>query len=126
MTLKAQWRTRGQFVDSVLVVDDSGRVREALSASQPVLSRLLTQMGDLTTWRGDSFGPEKSNPEGWGELVIERAGSGEVIEVEPELFWQGIYLWFQSRGVDYDAAEFKDTNGRDAPPTLKRSSPMDD
>ncbi len=30
------------------------------------------------------------------------ADTGEVIEADPELFWQGIYLWFRSHGVDYD------------------------
>jgi hypothetical protein len=126
MTLKAQWRTKGRFSDAVLVLDDGGRVRDAFPASQPVLSRLLTNMGDLATWRGDSFESDRAAPEEWGELVIERASSGEVIEVEPELFWQGIYLWFRSRGVDYDSAEFRNSAGREAPPILKRSSPMDD
>jgi len=92
MTLKAQWRTKGQFIDSVLVLNDGDLVLEALPASQPVLSRLLTSMGDLSTWRGDLVKSDSQEPDVWGELVIERAGTGEVIEVDPELFWQGIYL----------------------------------
>jgi hypothetical protein len=24
--------------------------------------------------------------------------------MDPELFWEGIYSWFRSRGVDYDGA----------------------
>jgi hypothetical protein len=103
MPWTAQWRTKGPFSDAVLVLDDSGKVSEALLASQIVLSRLLTQMGDLESWRGDTpVSVDENDPETWGQLVIARAHTGEVIEVEPELFWHGIYLWFRSRGVDYD------------------------
>jgi hypothetical protein len=35
-------------------------------------------------------------------LIVARANTGELIWIEPRLFWEGVYLWFRSRGVDYD------------------------
>ena len=60
-------------------------------------------MGDLNTWRdGHSFDDDKRRPEAWGHLVIARANGGEVLTMDPERYWDGIYAWFRSRGVDYD------------------------
>jgi len=129
MARTAQWRTRGQFDDAVLALDDSGTVCEAFTASQQVLSRLLTQLreGELETWRGDApVGLDERDPDAWGQLVIARAGIGEVLEVEPELFWHGIYLWFRSRGVDYDSPDLDQDSSWDDAPKLQRSSIMDD
>lgn len=127
MTWTVQWRTKGELVDAVFVLDESGRVREAIPATQPVLSRFLTEMGDLNTWRGESsVDGDKRNPEAWGQLVLTRASSGEVIEVEPELFWHGIYSWFRSHGVDYDTPGLKDSSPQDHEVKLQMSSLMDD
>ena len=27
---------------------------------------------------------------------------GQVITMDPGRFWEGVYEWFRSRGVDYD------------------------
>lgn len=104
MALRAEWRTRGEF-DVILVVDDEDNtVREALTADPAKLSRFLTDMGDLNTWRGQrSIDGGRRDPAAWGRLVISRAQSGEIITMDPERFWDGVYLWFRSRGVDYDS-----------------------
>ena len=103
MALIAEWRTKGE-VEAILIVDDEDNtVREALAADAAVLSNFLTDMGDLNTWRGGhSVDHDQRNPAAWGELVISRANSGEVITMDPERYWEGIYTWFRSRGVDYD------------------------
>ena len=103
MTLRAEWRTSSEY-DVVLVVDnDTGQVREALVASADVLRRFLTAPGEMHTWRGERMvDGQRRAPGTWGELVMARAESGEVLTMEPELFWDGIYAWFRSRGVDYD------------------------
>ena len=128
MAWAAQWRTKGESNDAVLVLDERGKVQAAIPATQSVLSRLLTEMGDLATWRGESSpGDDPPNPETWGQLVISRAISGEVIEVEPELFWHGIYSWFRAHGVDYDTPGLKGSSLRkESAPKLSLSALMDD
>ena len=72
-------------------------------ADPAVLSNFLADMSDMNTWRGGrSVDEDKRNSEGWGELVIARTNTGEVITINPQLYWEGIYSWFRSRGVDYD------------------------
>ena len=103
MALIAEWRTKGESEAILIVDDEDNTVREALAADPAVLSNFLTDMGDLNTWRGGhSVDDDKRRPEAWGELVIARANTGEVITMDPERYWEGIYSWFRSRGVDYD------------------------
>ena len=99
----AEWRTNGEH-DVVLVLDDdTGQVREALVADADVLRRFLTGPSEMHTWRGRRpVQADRRAPESWGELVMARSASGEVLTMDPELFWDGIYTWFRSRGVDYD------------------------
>jgi hypothetical protein len=127
--LTAEWRTKGPQDDVVLVLE-GGTVREALAGSQIVISRFLTeQLKDLDTWRGESQAAgEKGNPEIWGELVISRADTGEVLDADPELLWQGIYLWFRSQGVDYDSPSLHDdlSDLFNDKVKLRRSQLMDD
>jgi hypothetical protein len=102
MTLSAEWRTNGEF-DAVLIVEDNRTVREAMLATPDVLHRLLTDTGDLNGWSGGgTVEGDKRAPSAWGDLVIARAHTGEVLTMDPERFWNGIYQWFRSRGVDYD------------------------
>ena len=88
--------------DAILVVDDADNtVHQGLGADPEVLRDFLNDMADLHTWRRlHLVGNDKRNPEAWGELVMARSPSGEVITMDPELYWKGIYLWFRSWGVD--------------------------
>ena len=127
MAWTAEWRTQGDSVDAVLLLDEEGMVREAFSASQPTLSRFLTQMGDLESWKAKlAINRDKRDPGAWGQLIMVRASGGEVLEVDPELFWHGIYMWFRSRGVDYDTPGLTDEPSQHFVPKLRRSVLMDD
>ena len=102
MPFSAEWRSLGES-ETVLILDEDNTVREAIAAEPSVLSRLLTNMGELGAWQGASpVDTDKRDPAAWGDLIIARAESGEVITMDPERFWDGIYTWFRSRGVDYD------------------------
>ena len=103
MAMNVEWRTNGR-VDAILVVDDDeNTVREALPASAARLSKFLTDMEGLDTWRGEHpIEDNRRDPATWGALVIARDATGEVITMDPERFWDGIYTWFRSRGVDYN------------------------
>ena len=103
MAHSAEWRSLGES-ETVLIIDESNNVREAIASEPAVLSRLLTNMGELGSWQGTiPVAADKLDPGSWGDLIIARAESGEVITMDPEFFWDGIYTWFRSRGVDYDS-----------------------
>jgi len=103
VALSAEWRSDGEVETVLIVNDEDNTVRQALAADQAVLSNLLTDLGDLSSWQdAQSIDDDKRNPAAWGDLIIARASTGEVIEMDPERFWDGIYTWFRSRGVDYD------------------------
>ena len=101
--LHAQWRSAPRG-DAILVVDERQTVRAAMVADEALLRRFLTELGDLATWQGPKA-PEGVDllPEAWGEMVMVRAASGEVLAMDPERFWDGIYQWYRSKGVDYDS-----------------------
>lgn len=102
MSLTIQWRLRPDS-DTVLIVEDETTVQVAIPADAAVLSRMLTDPGDLAAWEGGKLleGIDR-DPAVWGELVISRSQEGQILMMDPELFWNGIYEWFRSRGVDYD------------------------
>jgi hypothetical protein len=88
--LTGEWRTAIDG-DVVLIVEGGTRVRAAVDASPDVLSRFLTDPGDLANWSSDhDFDQLASAPDGWGVLVVARAASGEVVTMDPELYWSGI------------------------------------
>ena len=106
MALSAEWRTDGETETILIVDDEDNTVRQALPAGPAVLSSLLTNIGDLSSWQGGSaIDDDKRSPDAWGDLIIARADTGEVITMEPERYWDGIYYWFRSRGVDYDTPD---------------------
>ena len=106
MALNAEWRTTDES-DSILIVDDDdNRVRQAVTADARSLGRFLTDPGDLYAWDGaQSVEGDKRDPAAWGALVISRANTGEIVNMDPERFWTGIYYWFRSRGTDYNSGD---------------------
>jgi len=101
MALHVEWRTRGEMDDTVLLVDDNNTVRQALAADPEVLRAFLTDLVGLDAGRQpQGVEGDQRHPEAWGALIMARATTQEVISMDPELFWDGIYLWFRSRGLD--------------------------
>ena len=102
MPPSAEWRTSDD-ADTVLIVGEDNQVRDALPATAEVLSTFLNNTRELAAWQGGRSVPQdKRDPAAWGRLVIARGPAGEVLTMDPELYWEGIYTWFRSRGVDYD------------------------
>src|SRR5258705_9847846 len=85
LAVSAEWRTASSG-DTILVVGEDALVRAACPASVPVLRKFLTDLGDLQHLVADQSVENKLRPpEAWGELVISRAFSGEVLILDPEL-----------------------------------------
>jgi hypothetical protein len=103
MSLTIQWRVKPES-DTILIVKDGVSVLVAIPVEAQILSRALTVPGDLTSWQGGKLiEAVDRDPEIWGDLVIERNESGQIVNMDPEAFWNGVYDWFRSRGVDYDS-----------------------
>ena len=101
MAVRVEWRTRGEMDDAILVVDAAGHtVSQGLEADVEALHDFLNDMATLAAWRQRPVENVQRDPAAWGELVMARAPTGEVITMNPELYWEGIYLWFRSRGID--------------------------
>lgn len=106
MALSVEWRI-DHGSDAIVIVDDNeGSVSEALSPNAEVLREFLKVTNDMTQWRRWSgwhtVDRGERDPDYWGALAIGRTGSGDVTNMDPELFWEGVRRWFRSRGVDYN------------------------
>lgn len=102
MALRVEWRTRGEVDDTILVLDeDHSTVLRAVEPDAALLRDYLNDIAELDTGRErPAVTNAQRDPEEWGDLVMARATTGEVLDMNPELFWGGIYRWFRSRGVD--------------------------
>lgn len=100
--IRTEWRTNGDR-DAILVVDAGD---DTVLAAYPVDSVglsafLISSQLPFASARGT--GDCGVRPDDWGEAVLSRAATGEILFIEPELYWDRIHLLYRSRGVDYDA-----------------------
>ncbi len=105
MAARIEWRTKGKGADALLFVgefgEDDNTVLRTWDADVALLTDFLNDMAGLDTKvAGLEVDADQRDPEQWGRLVLSRAPSGEVLDVNPEPYWDGIYYWFRSRGAD--------------------------
>jgi hypothetical protein len=106
MTTRIEWRTRGKGDDALLLVGDYGEapntVMKTWAADAGLLSAFLNDMHGLeTTTARLETNVDQRDPGQWGRLVLSRAQrGGDVLDIDPEVYWDGIYYWFRSRGRD--------------------------
>ena len=106
MTARFEWRTRGAGSDVLLLVSEYGEAGDTVMTSWPADRALLTDfLNDMQ--RLDSTPVrlrtevDQRDPEQWGKLVLSRASpGGDVLTIDPEVYWDGIYYWFRSHGLD--------------------------
>ena len=105
MTTTVEWRLRDGADSLVLVDPDSGTLSEVPTPDAAVIKAFLTVSSDLTAWQKSMSWSEVNegnrDPDNWGELVLSRDDHGEVIDIDPELFWERVHRHFRSKGVDY-------------------------
>ena len=98
-----EWRLRDGEEALLMVDDGQGRVLAHARAEEDLLKSFLAPTGSGDIWRAwtnwQPAGDEHPAADAWGELVLSRADSGEVLTISPELYWDGVYRWFRSRGT---------------------------
>jgi hypothetical protein len=95
-----EWRTKGETDDAIVLIDpDQNTVRNAVEADPALLRDFLNDMENLDA-RLKTVKDAQRDPDTWGKLVMARATTGEILDMDPERFWDGIYFWFRSRGLD--------------------------
>ncbi len=105
MPARIEWRTNAPGDDAILFVgefgEDSNTVLRAWSADSALLKDFLNDMATLDTNVAPlEVDPALRDPEQWGKLVLARTPGGDVLDVNPEPYWDGVYYWFRSRGAD--------------------------
>lgn len=101
MGLRIEWRSRAEGDDALLAVEEpSNTVLEAWKADAALLTDFLNDMTGLSAVSRDGVDISQRDPDTWGALVIARSESGDVLNVDPQLYWEGIAYWFRSRGAD--------------------------
>jgi len=102
MAVRIEWRSKRDGEDALLAVEDSSNtILEAWEVNPGVLTDFLNDMRALDDRTSrDTRDVGDQTPEEWGELVIARSPTGDVLDVDPELYWGGVAYWFRSRGSD--------------------------
>lgn len=95
---RIQWRHSNGY-DSVLVIDESGEVITWCDAAYHEgdcwpLRDMLTEIGDLNDWSLQSV--TETEPAHYGELIMERHRSGEVLELNPDLYRKRLAFHFNA------------------------------
>jgi hypothetical protein len=84
----------------LLVVEEDGGVVRAWAAEPARLTDFLNDMSTLTGHGDTQVDEARADPAAWGDLVIARSADGDVLFIDPELYWNGIADHFRSRGND--------------------------
>lgn len=107
MELRIEWRTTGDTGNSIVFIDDdSNSVSRVIDGDSykndaRALGVFLNDIPDLDAgWEEKPVADANRDPASWGHLVMARANSGEVLEMDPVLFWHSISIQFRLRGTD--------------------------
>jgi len=117
MALRMEWRSRKEGDDTILVVEEgSNAVVNTWSADTDLLADFLNDMTGLGT-PAPTAGPKgkatngvdhtQRSPQEWGNIVMSRSDEGDVLWVDPALYWEGIAYWFRSKGRDPHPAKLR-------------------
>lgn len=100
--MRIEWRTRAEGDDALLAVNDEGNsVIRMWVADAPLITDFLNDMLGLNAPEGrNGLDLSQRDPQQWGRLVLARSESGDILHVDPELYWDKMSYWFRSRGDD--------------------------
>lgn len=101
MVRRIEWRSFREDSNSLVIVDSSsGQVHSAWDVGQVGLADFLNDMSEISSHLISSANAEEKQAEEWGDLVAARSEEGDVLFVEPEMFWDRIAAVFRSHGKD--------------------------
>ena len=109
MEIRAEWRTTGDTENAigdmenaiVFIDDDSNIVRRAIAGDQKALGAFLNDLLSMESgWEEIQVSDSQRDPASWGHLVMARANTGEVLEMDPVIFWHNIAIQFRMKGTD--------------------------
>lgn len=101
--MRFEWRSRKPGDDALLAVSDGGdSVSQAWVADAPLIGDFLNDMEKLAADRKGANGLEAAQrvPGFWGPLVLARSDAGDILQVDPELYWDRMLFWFRAKGDD--------------------------
>jgi hypothetical protein len=105
MSRSVEWRMRDGAEALILVDSSDGAVSEMAPPDPAILKSFLNVANKIDDWEAWSgWKPLEAvdrDPERFGGLVLSRADGGEVLSIDPEVFWERVHAWFRSRGTDY-------------------------
>ena len=97
--MRLEWRSRSDGDDVVIAVDDrNNEVLRVWVADPEILTDFLNDMEAISSL-DDVKGTEPA-PQNWGDLVLARSDEGDVLDIDPQLYWEGVSFWFRTRGAD--------------------------
>lgn len=100
-TRRIEWRTPPSGRGALIAVDDgANEVVRAWSAEPRLLADFLNDMVELQNGSATDVDVTDTDPAGWGELVIARSADGDILFIDPEMYWNGISDLFRTRGDD--------------------------
>ncbi len=99
--MRIEWRY-GNAGDVLLTVDEEGATAlEVWEFDGTLLSDFLNLMAGLDVHGRQAITDDgQRDPEEWGRLVIARSDDGDVLRIDPELYWDRVAHWFRSQGGD--------------------------
>lgn len=100
MSRSIEWRCAPDGAYALVAVEDAGTVVQAWPAEPELVADFLNDMTAVRDGNGSGVTVADPDPDGWGELVIARSADGDVLFIDPELYWNGIADLFRSRGDD--------------------------
>ena len=102
MELRAEWRTTGDTENAIVFIDDDNNtVRRAIAGDQEALRAFLNDLLSMESgWEEIQVSDSQRDPASWGHLVMARANTGEVLEMDPVIFWHNIAIHFRMKGTD--------------------------
>ncbi|MCY4582498.1 MAG: hypothetical protein OXE50_06840 [Chloroflexi bacterium] len=99
--MRIEWRYGDQQDALISVDEEGGTALEVWEFDRALLSDFLNLMTAIGTHSRQSIADDgQRDPQEWGRLVIARSDDGDVLRIDPELYWDRVSHWFRSQGGD--------------------------